>query len=234
MAASNATKSAGTVAGVNPNTIIYRPIAWKDVDAVVELFDRTWPQDGALAGTRFSLLLSRYFVLHYLQPTTFANAAFAADGTLAGITLIRVAGERPQFDELGVAGDLAVTERMIRTNPEASKRLDMLKNAFALELDLEREGKANETTLGELELFVVNPDVRGCGVGGGLWDRMQRYLAAWDVDAFYLHTDSDCDVSFYDHKGLERIAQRLAGTPVVDGKEPLFGDMFIYRGRVKA
>lgn len=234
MAASNATKSAGTVAGVNPNTIIYRPITWKDVDAVVELFDRTWPQDGALAGTRFSLLISRYFVLHYLQPTTFANAAFAADGTLAGITLIRVAGERPQFDELGVAGDLAVTERMIRTNPEASKRLDMLKNAFALELDLEREGKANETTLGELELFVVNPDVRGCGVGGGLWDRMQRYLAAWDVDAFYLHTDSDCDVSFYDHQGLERIAQRLAGTPVVDGKEPLFGDMFIYRGRVKA
>ena len=229
MAASNATKSAGTVADVNPNTIIYRPITWKDVDAVVELFDRTWPQDGALAGTRFSLLISRYFVLHYLQPT-----AFAADGTLAGITLIRVAGERPQFDELGVAGDLAITERMIRTNPEASKRLDMLKNAFALELDLEREGKANETTLGELELFVVNPDVRGCGVGGGLWDRMQRYLAAWDVDAFYLHTDSDCDVSFYDHKGLERIAQRLAGTPVVDGKEPLFGDMFIYRGRVKA
>ena len=76
MAASNATKSAGTVADVNPNTIIYRPITWKDVDAVVELFDRTWPQDGALAGTRFSLLISRYFVLHYLQPTTFANAAF--------------------------------------------------------------------------------------------------------------------------------------------------------------
>ena len=48
MAASSATKSAGTVADVNPNTIIYRPITWKDVDAVVELFDRTWPQDGAL------------------------------------------------------------------------------------------------------------------------------------------------------------------------------------------
>ena len=73
MAASNATKSAGTVADVNPNTIIYRPITWKDVDAVVELFDRTWPQDGALAGTRFSLLISRYFVLHYLQPTTFLD-----------------------------------------------------------------------------------------------------------------------------------------------------------------
>ena len=233
MAAMNTTDPAGTTAGITPNAIIYRPITWRDVDDVVELFDRTWPQRGALEGTRFSLLMSKYFVLHYLQPTTFANAAFTTDGVLAGVTFIRVAGECPQLDDIDIAQDMADTERRIRTNAEASKRLDMLKNAFALELELEREGKANETTLGELELFVVNPDVRGHGVGGGLWNRMQRYLAAWDVDAFYLHTDSDCDVSFYDHKGLERIAQRPAGTPVAGGKEPLFDDMFIYRGQVK-
>ncbi|WP_432624155.1 GNAT family N-acetyltransferase [Bifidobacterium sp.] len=234
MAATSATNHAGHTADITPNTIIYRPITWKDVDAVVDLFDRTWPQDGALGGTRFSLLISKYFVLHYLQPTTFANAAFTQDGTLAGVTFIRVAGERPQLDEIDVADEMDATERLIRTNSEASKRLDMVKNAFALELDLERGSKANETTLGELELFVVNPDVRGHGVGGGLWKRMQQYLAAWDVDAFYLHTDSDCDVSFYDHKGLERIAERPAGTPIEDGKEPLFDDMFIYRGRVDA
>lgn len=233
MAAKNATNPAGGNAGINPNSIIYRPITWDDLDAVTELFDRTWPQDGALAGTEYSTLISRYFVLHYLQPTTFANAAFTTDGVLAGVTFIRVAGERPQLDEIDVAGEMAQTERLIRADAEASKRLDMLNNAFALELELEREGHANETTLGELELFVVNPDVRGCGVGGGLWDRMQRYLAAWDVDAFYLHTDSDCDVSFYDHRGLERIAQRDAGTPMGDGREPLFDDMFIYRGRVR-
>ena len=232
MAATHATDHAGTIAGTDPNTIVYRPIAWNDVDDVVDLFDRTWPQDGPLEGTRFSTLISRYFVLHYLQPATFANAAFTQDGTLAGVTFIRVAGECPQLDEIDVAEDMAATERRIRTNPEASKRLDMVQSSFRLELDLEREGKANETTLGELELFVVNPDVRGHGVGGGLWTRMQEYLAAWNVDAFYLHTDSDCDVSFYDHKGLERIAQRSADEPAADGQEPLFDDMFIYRGRV--
>ena len=234
MAATHATDHAGTIAGTDPNTIVYRPIAWKDVDAVVDLFDRTWPQSGSLEGTRFSTLISRYFVLHYLQPATFANAAFTQDGTLAGVTFIRVAGECPQLDEIDVAEDMAATERLIRSDPEASERLDMVRNSFALELDLERASRANETTLGELELFVVNPDVRGHGVGGGLWKRMQQYLAAWDVDAFYLHTDSACDVSFYDHKGLERIAERPAGTPVEDGKEPLFDDMFIYRGKVSA
>ena len=58
------------------------------------------------------------------------------------------------------------------------------------------------------------------------------------LPAFYLHTDSDCDVSFYDHKGLDciahRSAERPAGAPIEDSKEPLFDDMFIYRGRVNA
>ena len=83
MAAIDATNTTGASAGNNPNSIIYRPIGWNDLDAVVELFDRTWPQDGELAGTETSLLISRYFVLHYLQPTTFANAAFTVDGTPA-------------------------------------------------------------------------------------------------------------------------------------------------------
>ena len=116
-----------------------------------------------------------------------------------------------------------------------------LKSGFSVELDLEREGRANETTMGELELFIVNPDVRGHGVGGRLWRRMQEHFAAWDVPAFYLHTDSDCDVSFYDHKGLDCIAHRTASETVArlggsaDGEvPPLFDDMFIYRGKVTA
>lgn len=232
MAAIDATNTTGMTAGNNPNSMIYRPIGWNDLDAVVELFDRTWPQDGELAGTESSLLISRYFVLHYLQPATFANAAFTTDGTLAGVTFIRVAGERPQLDEIDVADEMAGIERGLVASSEVAKRLGMLKDAFSLELTLEKESRANETTLGELELFVVNPDVRGQGVGGGLWRRMQEHFAAWNVDAFYLHTDSDCDVSFYDHKGLERIAERDAGTPITEGGAPLFDDMFIYRGEV--
>ena len=89
--------------------------------------------------------------------------------------------------------------------------------------------------------LIVNPDVRGHGVGGQLWRRMQEHFAAWDVPAFYLHTDSDCDVSFYDHKGLDCIAHRTASETVArlggsaDGEvPPLFDDMFIYRGKVTA
>ena len=214
MAANSATAipNAGMGAGTNnASAIVFRPIVWGDLDAVVDLFDRTWPQDVDKVGADMSRLISRYFVLHYLLPTTFANGAFAADGTLAGVTFIRVAGEAPQLDEIEVGEEMKALER------------------------------PNETTMGELELFIVNPDVRGHGVGGRLWRRMQEHFAAWDVPAFYLHTDSDCDVSFYDPKGLDCIAHRTASETVArlggsaDGEvPPLFDDMFIYRGKVTA
>ncbi len=228
-----------TSVALNPKTdIVYRPLTWGDIDAAVELFDRTWPQNVNLIGRRNSLLISRYFVLHYLQPTTFANAAFTQDGTLAGVTFIRVAGEAPQFDEIEVGEEMADVTRLIMADEKASKQLRMLDEAYALQHDLEKSSRANETTMGELELFMVNPEIRGKGVGGQLWNRMQEHFAAWNVPAFYLHTDSDCDVSFYDHKGLRRIAEhlgksgRLAGEGEPEEEGLLYDDMFIYRGEV--
>ena len=109
MAANSATAipNAGMGAGTNnASAIVFRPIVWGDLDAVVDLFDRTWPQDVDKVGADMSRLISRYFVLHYLLPTTFANGAFAADGTLAGVTFIRVAGEAPQLDEIEVGEEM--------------------------------------------------------------------------------------------------------------------------------
>ena len=149
MAANSATAipNAGMGAGTNnASAIVFRPIGWGDLDAVVDLFDRTWPQDVDKVGADMSRLISRYFVLHYLLPTTFANGAFAADGTLAGVTFIRVAGEAPQLDEIEVGEEMKALERRIDADPEAAKHMAALKSGFSVELDLEREGRANETT----------------------------------------------------------------------------------------
>ena len=84
---------------------------------------------GASAGNNPNSII--YFVLHYLQPTTFANAAFTVDGTLAGVTFIRVAGEQPQLDEIDVADEMAGIERGIIAHEEAAKCLERLNNAFS-------------------------------------------------------------------------------------------------------
>ena len=52
------------------------------------------------------------------------------------------------------------------------------------------------------------------------------------VRAFFLHTDSSCDFGFYDHKGLSRVAERLAADHPEDADlAPGMNtdDQFIYR-----
>jgi len=66
--------------------------------------------------------------------------------------------EAPQLDEIEVGEEMKALERRIDADPEAAKHMAALKSGFSVELDLEREGRANETTMGELELFIVNPD----------------------------------------------------------------------------
>ena len=185
----------------------YRTVAWSDLDAIVDLFDRTWPPQEALAGTPSGLLISRYFTLHYLEHATYGIVAECDDGMLAGVILARVAGARPLYDV--VPAMMAQVRADLAGDETASASLRGLDRAFDVELELEASCGVNETTQGELELFVVNPDVRGAGVGGGLWRRAQAHLARAGVESYYLHTDSDCDVSFYDHKGMTRVAERI-------------------------
>lgn len=79
---------------------------------------------------------------------------------------------------------------------------------------------------------MVNPDVRGAGVGGALWRQLLAALRSMGVRAFFLHTDSNCDFGFYDHKGLSRVAERLAADHPEDADlAPGMNtdDQFIYR-----
>ncbi|RSX58103.1 GNAT family N-acetyltransferase [Bifidobacterium samirii] len=232
--------------GTAAPTVRYRTMSWDDVDAIVDLFDRTWPPEDTLAGTPAGLLVSRYFTLHYLEHTTYGIVAERDDGMFAGVILARVAGARPLYDV--VPAMMAQARADLAGNEAALESLRGLDRAFDVELELEASCGVNDTTQGELELFVVNPDVRGAGVGGGLWRRAQAHLAQAGVESYYLHTDSDCDVSFYDHKGMTRVAERLhaaasapaaPAAPTAPSSEgaadelwAFADDMFIYRGPV--
>ena len=79
---------------------------------------------------------------------------------------------------------------------------------------------------------MVNPGVRGAGVGGALWRKLLAALRSVDVRAFFLHTDSSCDYGFYDHKGIIRVAERIAADHPEDANlAPGMNtdDQFIYR-----
>lgn len=249
-ASTHAAKSAAA------SSIDYRTLDWADLDDAAELFARTWPMQGehdeqrvvecadqssvenigqgakdaedmAADTSADALGIAKFFALHYLEPTTNAIAAYTPDGTLAGVAFVRADGQEPQFPQ--VATELTKLEEALDSQPKTAKELAGIKEMLAKELELEDESHANDTTQGELELFVVNPDIRGCGVGGGLWKHIHTYLAECGATQYYLHTDSSCDVSFYQHKGLECIAEHNDQRPGASADM-----MYIYRGQVEA
>lgn len=224
----NAGIATGNAGALESSAVIYRPIRRNDIDAIVEQFYRTWGV-GEPDGPGIARLTSRHFTLHYLEPATRGDIAESPDGTFMGVTLTRVAGRPTLFDD--TAEELARVDSELNATPEGAAALARTNAWHALERRMEGDIAIDERAEAELELFLVAPAARGHGVGGALWSRMLAYLASEGVERFYLHTDSSCDVGFYDHQGLKRVAERYAGNhpdePAGNGE-----DVFIYEGEV--
>lgn len=211
------------------NGVTYRPFEWSDLDAIVEEFDLTWSETDSL-GRDLSRQLSRHFVLHYLEPATRAEVAVDENsGAFMGVTLSRVVGQAVLFEQAAQA--LIQLDEQLESTDAGMRALNMANGWHDLEYRMERTLDMNAHAQAELELFLVAKDARGRGVGGTLWQRLLASFASLGVEQYYLHTDSDCDVSFYDHHGLNRVVERYAKDHT---DEPVPGDvdLFIYTGEV--
>lgn len=214
--------------------VIYRPMQYSDLNAMVDCFNRVWPQGERVQQPSVGLLVSKYLTLHYLTLSTWANVAVLDDGTFAGVTLVRVAGDMPLFDQAAV--DLEHTRQELLASPAGAQALSGIEDGFFMhEAILEEDSDIATTTQAELELFMVSPNAQGKGVGRTLWNDLYAALAEHNVHAFFLHTDSSCDYGFYDHKGLQKVAERLHADHPEDDDSVIGGitdDQFIYRGEV--
>ena len=211
------------------DAVIYRSVTWNDIEAVVEAFYATWGVDEP-GDPNIARLTSRHFVLHYLGPATRGEIAETADGTFLGVTLSRVTGAPALFDR--VADELARVDASLRATAAGTDALARTEAWHEIEERMEDDIDLNDRAPAELELFVVAPAARGRGVGGALWRPLLASFAEAGVPRYYLHTDSSCDIGFYEHKGLARVAERYAkdhpGEYVGDGE-----DLFIYEGEVE-
>ncbi len=223
MAAFNTATTATT------NGVTYRPLEWSDVDAIVEEFDHTWGETDTF-GCEISRQSSRHFTLHYLESATRGEVAVDAEsGTFMGVALSRITSQPVLFSQ--AAQLLEQVDNQLASTEDGKRALNMANGWHDVEYRMEDALDINTQTQAELELFLVAKVARGRGVGGTLWRRLLDFFAKQGVKRYYLHTDSSCDVSFYDHQGLNRVAERRAkdypDNPVPDG-----ADLFIYVGEV--
>lgn len=214
--------------------IVFRPMEWSDLETMIEVFDLVWPQGPRLTGTPIGLLVARYLCLLYLENATWSNFAMTGNGELAGLTIVRVEGQNALFPQAHQAR-MEARDLILSTNG-GQEALDILEaHFFPRERQLEKESDINNRAQAQLELFMVNPDIKGTGLGGELWTQMMCAFLRFGVKNYYLHTDSSCDFDFYEHKGLEQAASYMHGEDKADdgNSNAINDDQYIYLGTVQ-
>ncbi|MDF7664276.1 GNAT family N-acetyltransferase [Bifidobacterium sp. ESL0763] len=203
--------------------VIYAPVIWGDVDEIVRLFDGTWNHAEAMRGDRkLSLLRSYHFVLNLLGAST-GGVVARQGGRLLGVALYRVEGQPRLFSD--IAQQLARIDERLNSTPAGHQELGRIVAARRVLSAMERQTRIRKSAPGELGLLLVDPQSRGQGIGGELFGRAVRSFGRFEVPMFHLHADSACDLTFFDHHGMKRVAERLGKDHPGDGRE---GDMYIY------
>lgn len=225
-----AAAAAATAAQATEGMVTYRPLEAADLPSIIDEYDQTWGFRPLSARRPLSQMVSKRFVVHYLEGTSRAEIA-ELDGQVLGLTFAQVEGERPLYPQ--ARETLADIDDLLRADDTGSVALREVTYWHRAENRLERISQIGNVTQAELRLFLVSPKARGHGVGGGLWRRLMAYFQRQGVKRYFLHTDNSCDVGFYDHQGLVCNAKRIAADHPEDHVEKMYGrmnDLYIYSG----
>lgn len=186
-----------------------RPFDAADVPAAAELFRRTWlgdlpPKEGSLAAT---LVLGAYLSDH-------AWGLVACDRKeMLGIILggLRDTDQSARWARLGEEA-LAQAREL---DPSLPGRIQADSLIEAEEARMTQELKASDLPQADatIQLLLLAPGARGHHLGSRLLDAARSWFASQGARGYFLMTDDECDVGFYDHLGLQRMRTRSVETP---------------------
>lgn len=216
--------------------ITFEPLTGDDLDDIAGLAADAWySPDGlgdmasaAMEGTwlddserdRVARLMATDEIAAYLQEMTWGVKALLK-GRMVGVIVTH-----------GTHTSVETAEHFGHVGAEARKRADELLTAareraehpnnieptepiYLDEIRATKEMRA-EADLGSIPrilLLVVSAEARGHGLGKRLINRALDHFRRHGAERYWLVTDTDCDWTFYEHLGLERLADRPGMVP---------------------
>ena len=200
----------------NVAELTLRPFEERDFYPIVNLIAQTWLAD--FPG-RPGELASIVELCDYLGHATWSLVAEKDDALLGVALLAEKDGEVADADLWRARGSAA--EREANKDPLATRAMDLemagVVEGAGLALDYERTGAPEAAAA--LKLLIVSPEARGLGVGKRLFNAVRERVRESGATGYYLLTDDNCDVSFYDHMGLKQELRRTSEV-TWPGEEP--------------
>ena len=216
--------------------ITFEPLPGDDLDDIAGLAADAWySPDGlgdmtsaAMEGTwlddserdRVARLMATDEIAAYLQEMTWGVKALLR-GRMVGVIVTHgthtSAETAEHFGHVGAEARKRAEELLTaaRERAEHPDNIEPTEPIYLDEIRATKEMRA-EADLGSIPrilLLVVSAEARGHGLGKRLINRALDHFRRHGAERYWLVTDTDCDWTFYEHLGLERLADRPGMVP---------------------
>lgn len=194
--------------------ITYRGLRSADLPDLTEIIQKKW----ATPEIRGNQHLARYF--GYLVMHLFAakqNLSWVAvdedTGRTVGMLLTQIIRQSEAPDNPGSSGNLEQWERRLVTEACATVLEEYVPGSANDVSVFDERARVMHESFGDREpdaemlIFALDSQYRGKGIGRELFDRTVESLKREGVRDFYLHSDSSSAFTFYEHRGIKRLAQ---------------------------
>jgi predicted N-acetyltransferase YhbS len=184
--------------------ILFRPIQSKDYDDLHRLTRGAWFSEDYKKYPTATNAFVDLDIIHALSDTSFGRVA-VVDGQVAGLIL---ASANQASKDLRMIVPSPKEAILTLHHQEAAVRdyfYKMMAEEQRADDDLYHKASQSVNYQGRIVLFIVDPNFQGLGLGGRLFRLANEYFTEQGVDKYYLFTDTSCDYSFYEHKGLRQV-----------------------------
>ena len=216
--------------------ITFEPLTGDDLDDIAGLAADAWySPDGlgdmtsaAMEGTwlddserdRVARLMATDEIAAYLQEMTWGVKALLK-GKMVGVIVTHGTHTSSETAEhFGHVGAEARkrAEELLTAARERAEHPDNVEPTEPIYLDeiratKEMRAEADLGSIPRILLLVVSAEARGHGLGKRLINRALDHFRRHGAERYWLVTDTDCDWTFYEHLGLERLADRPGMVP---------------------
>ena len=180
--------------------IIYRELLKEDIQDICAIIDQTWDMNKYTDDQKTAEGLLEVYLTSYLVRSNFEEVA-VLDGKVVGVilgrnesTFIDKDSEHYDIMEAFKKKGFPITEK----ENIASKYISRIDDA-----DRQMLNKHVGEFDAELNLFIVDGEYRGMGIGKRLFADFIRFLKYNGAKNLYLFTDDFCNVEFYVHIGYK-------------------------------
>ena len=146
----------------------------------------------------FLNLYGRYFWYLELTNSTQIISAYMGD-ELIGVLLANVEGEKKYKS---FSKSLYIKIYSFFQNILYKEGVGMYNKANK---EMFEKYKKTNNPNGEIKFFVVNPNIKGKGIGSKILEEFERREKG---KQFFLFTDEGCSYQFYEHRGFERVGEK--------------------------